>query len=340
MSGIRGGALLGSARLAAFAVVAFLIAPTLTMAGLSRPGDGDGPTTVSVRIFVLNVDKIATADQSFTANVYFEARWKDPRLAHDSETAVVSPMMDIWNPRFQIVNRRSIAKSLPEVAEISPDGTVLYRQRVWGSFSQPLHLQEFPFDSHTFTVRVAALGFSPDEIDIVEESSKISGVASDLSLADFRIEETRMEVTPYQIAPDAPLISAAALQFDAVRESGYYVVKILIPLVLIVAMSWITFFFDPKEAAGGIRLGSTVMLTLIAYRFAIDSSLPKVAYLTRMDMFMLSATILIFASLMELVIASRMAKNGRLEAARWLHRAMRIVFPATLIVVALMSFVY
>ena len=336
---MSGGAFSGPARLAACALAVFLIVPTLAMADLSRPGDGDGPTTVSVRIFVLNVDKIATADQNFTANVFFEAEWKDPRLAHDSEAAVISPMMDIWNPRFQIVNRQSIAKSFPEVAEISPDGTVLYRQRVWGSFSQPLHLQEFPFDSHTFAVRIAAVGFTPDEIKIVE-SPEISGVSDDLSLADFRIGDTCMEVSPYQIAPDAPLIAAAALQFEAVRESRYYVVKVLIPLVLIVAMSWITFFFDPKEAAAGIRLGATVMLTLIAYRFAIDSSLPKVAYLTRMDMFMLGATILIFSSLMELVIAAHMAKIGRLEGARWLHRAMRIVFPVTLIVVALKSFVF
>ena len=337
---MSGRALSGAARIAACALALFFSVPSLTMADLSRPGNGDDPTTVSVRIFVLNVDKIATADQNFTANVYFEARWKDPRLAHDSEATVVSPMMDIWNPRFQIVNRQSIAKSLPEVAEVSPDGAVLYRQRVWGSFSQPLHLQDFPFDRHTFTIRVAAVGFSPDEINIVEESSMISGVSDDLSLADFRVEKTRMEVKPYQIAPDAPLISAAALQFVAVRESRYYVVKVLIPLVLIVAMSWITFFFEPKEAAAGIRLGATVMLTLIAYRFAIDSSLPKVAYLTRMDMFMLGATILIFASLMELVIASHMAKIDRVESARWLHRAMRIVFPVTLIVIALKSFVF
>ena len=124
------------------------------------------------------------------------------------------------------------------------------------------------------------------------------------------------------------------------RESRYYVVKVLIPLVLIVAMSWITFFFDPKEAAAGIRLGATVMLTLIAYRFAIDGSLPKVAYLTRMDMFMLSATILIFASLVELVVAAHIAKTGRIEAARWLHRAMRVVFPAVLVIVALKAFVF
>ena len=338
MSDMQDSYLLCLARLAAFAMAIFLSVPTLAMADLSRPGNGDEPTKVSVRIFVLNVDKVVTADQSFSANVFFEAEWNDPRLAHDSEAAVISPMMDIWNPRFQIVNRQSIAKSFPEVAEISPDGTVLYRQRVWGSFSQPLNLQEFPFDRHTFTIRVAAVGFAPDEVDIVE-SSKISGIGDDLSLADFRIAESRMVVTPYQIVPDAPAIASAALQFDAVRESRYYVVKVLIPLILIVAMSWITFFFDPKEAAGGIRLGATVMLTLIAYRFAIDGSLPKVAYLTRMDMFMLSATVLIFASLMELVIAGHMAKVGRLDAARWLHRAMRIVFPVTLIGLALKAFV-
>jgi len=51
-------------------------------AGMNRPAEGDMPTRVRIGIVILDVDEIDTAKQSFTANVVFEARWRDPRLAH------------------------------------------------------------------------------------------------------------------------------------------------------------------------------------------------------------------------------------------------------------------
>ncbi len=65
------------------------------------------------------------------------------------------------------------------------------------------------------------------------------------------------------------------------------------------------------------------MLTLIAYRFAIDANLPKVSYLTRMDYFILLSTILVYASLIEVIITSTFAKNEKLSQARALDRQMR-----------------
>jgi hypothetical protein len=39
------------------------------------------------------------------------------------------------------------------------------------------------------------------------------------------------------------------------------------------------------------------MLTLIAYRFAVDSQLPRLPYMTRLDLFTLASTLLVFFSL-------------------------------------------
>ena len=46
----------------------------------------------------------------------------------------------------------------------------------------------------------------------------------------------------------------------------------------------------------------TSMLTLIAYRFAIDSQLPPLPYMTRLDVFILTSTLLVFFSLIEVVV--------------------------------------
>jgi len=44
-----------------------------------RPAAELGPTQVQVEIFLLDLDGIDSQAQSFQANVYFEATWKDPR---------------------------------------------------------------------------------------------------------------------------------------------------------------------------------------------------------------------------------------------------------------------
>ncbi len=107
-------------------------------AGVDRPTGG--PVKVYVTIFVIDVDEIKSASQSFDANVYIQFRWKDERLAHKGPQSIVKALDAIWNPEIQIVNQQKIWLTFPDIVKVSPDGEVLYHQRAWGSFSQPLKL--------------------------------------------------------------------------------------------------------------------------------------------------------------------------------------------------------
>ena len=119
----------------------------------------------------------------------------------------------------------------------------------------------------------------------------------------------------------------------------YFVVKIILPLILIVAMSWIVFWIDPKESGIQISVAITTMLTLIADRFAVGAELPKVSYLTRLDFFILSGTILVFASLIEVIVTSTIAQQEKIELARKLDRWSRLLFPAIFSMVAVKIFI-
>ena len=60
------------------------------------------------------------------------------------------------------------------------------------------------------------------------------------------------------------------------------------------------------------------MLTLIAYRFAIGSEVPKLPYLTRLDAFILASSLLVFLSLIEVMLTT---KNSRLTTGEVLPRS-------------------
>src|SRR6266404_4204046 len=71
---------------------------------IDRPGAEDGPTQISVGIWMADITNIDSAQQSFTAEAAIVLRWKDPRLAHTGNGVVRYPLEQIWHPRVAIVN--------------------------------------------------------------------------------------------------------------------------------------------------------------------------------------------------------------------------------------------
>jgi cadmium resistance protein CadD (predicted permease) len=80
------------------------------------------------------------------------------------------------------------------------------------------------------------------------------------------------------------------------------------------------------------------MLTLIAYRFAIDSQLPRLPYMTRLDGFILISTILVFFSLIEVLVTTILDNNQQAERAKKIDRYCRVIFPAVFLLASIVIF--
>jgi hypothetical protein len=292
-----------------------------------RPNHQKGPTEVTVDIFLLDLDAIDSANQNFQANVYIEASWRDPRLADESRNSIVTRKMDeVWHPRLQILNQQRLWSSLPDVVEIEPDGRVIQRFRVWGDFSQPLDLHDFPFDKQRIELPIVAAGYNSDEVVFLAGAG--SGIGKTLSIADWQLRDWKI-ATDFDVPGPSLAAKGAgmAMVIDVNRYRGYYWIKVIAPLILIVAMSLAVHWIDPKDTGTKISITITAMLTLIAYRFAIGASLPQVSYLTRMDLFILFSTILVYASLVTVIITAAYSRKGKSEAATRIDQVSRWAFP-------------
>jgi hypothetical protein len=302
------------------------------------PVNGPPPYQVYIDVFVIDVDSIDSAKQNFSANIFYRLRWNNPGLAHSGDAPVVRPLDEVWNPGLQIINEQFVRRTFADVVKIHPDGTVVYRQRMWGTFSQPMDLREFPFDNQSFTVHFVAADFLDGELEFSQDPEIQSGIASKLSLADWKVTATETGAMAYEPVPGESSQPGFHLTFDAQRHTGYYISKIIVPLLLIVAMSWIVFWIDPTEAGTQVSVAITTMLTLIAYRFAIGTDIPKVSYLTRLDDFILISTLLVFATLIEVAVTATMAKAGHIEKARVVDLWARWIVPLGFSGVAVASF--
>ncbi len=321
-------------------LVVFVLSIRLTLGSeapalIDRPNADSGPTQISVGIWVADISNIDSVQQNFTAELAVVLRWKDSRLAHTGKGIVRYPLEQIWHPRLSIVNEtNSVSRKFPDSVEVDPDGTVTFRQRYAGAFTQPLRLQSFPFDRQTFRVQLVAVRyqsnevmFVPDQIWIQDGLKGAGGISPSVTLPDWTIEKWEVKPLVYALAPRHQY-SSYAFEFTAARNVSHYILKVMFPLVLIVIMSWAVFWMDPIHSNAQINIAITSMLTLIAYRFATDNQLPRLPYMTRLDAFILMGTVLIFFSLIEVITTTILETNHRARLAKTIDRCCRLIFPA------------
>jgi hypothetical protein len=292
--------------------------------------------TIYVTAAILDVDAINSAEQNFTINMFVKFRWTDPKLAHDGDDHIRRNLADIEAPRVLLLNRQKSWSSMLDVVDVSPEGDVEYSGHLWGDFSQPLDLQKFPFDSHTLEIPIIALSSSGKPTLLLPDPAEESFMADRLSVADWRIQELQGKSRDIKLSRKNDA-HGFVLTFRAERIYFHYLIKFIIPLILISAMSWVVFWIDPTETGSQLSVAVTAVLTLIAYHIALTGKLPDIPYLTRMDLFLFGSTLLVFSALIEVVFTSRLAKTGRLEIARKIDLACRPLFPVFYVLIATIS---
>jgi neurotransmitter-gated ion-channel len=315
--------------------------PTL----IERPASENGPTQISVGIWIVDISGIDSAQQTFTADIVTVLRWKDPRLAHTGSGVAHYMLEQIWHPSVAIANEtNSVSRKFPETVEVGADGSVLYRQRYAGAFMQPLRLQSFPFDRETFHVELVGVRSRPNEVRFVPDQDWTrnglkdgAGISPSITLPDWTVEKWETKPLTYSLAPGLQH-SSYTFEFTASRNVQNYILKVILPLVLIVIMSWAVFWIDPVNASAQLSVAVTSMLTLIAYRFAVDTQLPRLPYMTRLDLFFLISTLLVFLSLIEVVITTILDNKQQTERAKMIDRYCRAIFPAIFVLASIAIF--
>ncbi|MCB0727184.1 MAG: hypothetical protein KDD00_06945 [Ignavibacteriae bacterium] len=306
---------------------------------ISPPNPG-GITKVYISMVINNIIKVDAARQTITADVVLTARWNDPRLKHNAPSNIIVTEDKIWDPFLTFSNRLNLSKSFPDNYTIKNDGTVLYLQRIYGDFTQRFLLEDFPFDEQNFNIRIIDITLNPNEVILEPDSLLQSGISNNLELSDWTINSWSFENSPYVIMNGQPETSSLRFSINAKRESGYYLLIFMIPLILIIMMSLMAFWLPSNLSASQITVGTTSMLTLIAYRFIVTSELPKISYMTRMDVFILGSSILIFLTLLESVLTSTLANKGQIELAQKIDTKCRWIFPVLYVMIALYALIF
>ena len=284
------------------------------------------PREVKIALVMTDLTEVDGAAQSFLADVFMVATWNDPDLA-GAEGNRTLDLEDVWHPTLLIINRRSVTESLPTEVLVQPDGGVVYLQRYTGQFSAPMNLREFPRDRQEFFVQLVAPSLGGAEVTLVPDESIVARRAAELSISDWKVGDAELTIDDYQVAPGTPVHPGVKLSLPATRRVTYYVIQVFIPLVAIVMMAYAVFWISPTVVPTRVGVVVTTMLTLIAYRFMLANHVPRLPYLTRLDWFMLGATVLVICTLFTMAGTAYLTGRGNDTIVGKVDRAGRLLYP-------------
>lgn len=299
------------------------------------PHERGAPTIVTLGIYLVDINEIDDVKQQFTADFAVFQTWKDRRLV--GLNGCRFDLKQVWSPEFTFLNSGRIFPEFTTQAVVEPEGTVSYTQRYRGSMSFRHALHEFPFDKHTIRIVMMPVRQFGQAYELVVDEQKL-GRQEQLTILDWTFGDVTGRISPATHPVTGDAIQLFYFEIPAERLYQYYVWKVLMPLILIVTMSWSVFWINPAKFGPQIGMSATSMLTLIAFQFAMASILPHLSYFTLLDLFITAATGLVFLALVQSLTTSYLVSMDRTGIALRMDRTCRWAFPLAFVVIVVLIF--
>nr|XP_056721504.1 gamma-aminobutyric acid receptor subunit delta [Euleptes europaea] len=275
-----------------------------------RPGIGGPPVNVALAIEVTSIDHISEVNMEYTMTVFLHQSWRDDRLSynHTNETlGLDSRFVDkLWVPDTFIVNAKSAwfhdITVENKLIRLQPDGVILYSIRITSTVACDMDLTKYPMDEQECMLDLESYGYSSEDIVYhwSENQDEIHGLDK-LQLAQFTITSYRFtrEIMNFK-SGQFPRLS---LHFHLRRNRGVYIIQSYVPSILLVAMSWVSFWISQSAVPARVSLGITTVLTMTTLMVSARSSLPRASAIKALDVYFWICYVFVFAALVEYAFA-------------------------------------
>jgi hypothetical protein len=332
---------LSGAMLAMFWVLLFAVAPV--SAALHKrtaqpavdlrqhPTQGRTPVEVAVGLYITNFVAIDETRETFEVSGYLTGKWLDPRLAlaADEQTAPRTYRQDeLWTPAIESANSIS-HKTSQSVLTADRNGLVTYIERFDSTLSSSFDLKKFPFGTQQLQYQFHPFISNASEIRFVSQPLPSTGIRAEqhTDLAAWHIEG--IHYATEQIVDDrkVPPTSGAEFRIVVKRRSGFYVWKIFVPLVMMTMIPIVAFWIDVVQFDWVLKIPMTMLLSMVAFEFAIARDLPRVGYLTFLDAVFLASFTFCFLCIFEIAVVFLLQQHGRRPLAVKLHTNGRWAYP-------------
>ncbi|OQR71076.1 glycine receptor subunit alpha-2-like, partial [Tropilaelaps mercedesae] len=261
--------------------------------------------------------------QDYEVDLYLRQRWYDGRLAKVNISAPLDLndpklVQKIWKPEVFFANAKHAEfqfVTVPNVlVRLTPHGMILYMLRLKLTFSCMMDLYRYPLDVQTCTIELASyprtlarirsycvysitVSKTTDELVLHWSERNPVILFENLKLPQFEIQNVSTSLCNETFYLGE--YSCLKAEFHLQRSMGYHLVQSYLPTVLIVVISWVSFWLDVEAIPARITLGVTTLLTISSKGVGIQSNLPPVSYVKAIDVWMGVCTMFVFTALLE-----------------------------------------
>uniref|UniRef100_F6TKF1 Gamma-aminobutyric acid (GABA) A receptor, delta n=1 Tax=Xenopus tropicalis TaxID=8364 RepID=F6TKF1_XENTR len=276
-----------------------------------RPGIGGAPVIVAVDVEVTSIDHISEVNMEYTMTVFLHQSWRDERLSynHTNKTLGLDSRFveKLWLPDTFIVNAKSAwfhdVTVENKLIRLQPDGVILYSSRITSTVSCDMDLTKYPMDEQECMLELESYGYSSEDILYrwSENQEKNHGLD--------KIELAQFTVTNYRFTKNEMILKSAgefprlSLHFHLRRNRGVYIIESYVPSILLVAMSWVSFWISQAAVPARVSLGITTVLTMTTLMVSARTSLPRASAVKALDVYFLICYVFVFAALVEYAFA-------------------------------------
>ncbi|CAK6976080.1 glycine receptor subunit alpha-3 isoform X1 [Scomber scombrus] len=272
-----------------------------------RPNFKGPAVNVSCNIFINSFGSIAETTMDYRVNIFLRQQWNDPRLAYseypDDSLDLDPSMLDsIWKPDLFFANEKGAhfheVTTDNKLLRIFKNGNVLYSIRLTLTLSCPMDLKNFPMDVQTCIMQLESFGYTMNDLIFEWQENGPVQVAEGLTLPQFLLKDER-DLRYCTKHYNTGKFTCIEVRFHLERQMGYYLIQMYIPSLLIVILSWVSFWINMDAAPARVALGITTVLTMTTQSSGSRTSLPKVSYVKAIDIWMAVCLLFVFSALLE-----------------------------------------
>ncbi|XP_022696149.1 gamma-aminobutyric acid receptor subunit beta-like isoform X1 [Varroa jacobsoni] len=273
-----------------------------------RPNFGGKPLHIGMDLLIASFDSISEVNMDYTITLYLNQYWVDERLAFSSgeggsqELTLSGDFAEkIWVPDTFFANdKNSFLHDVTEknkMVRLKSDGHITYGMRFTTTLACMMDLHYYPLDAQNCTVEIESYGYTVDEVVMYwKQPTPVRGVGSS-ELPQFSI--VRHETTDRKESLATGTYQRLSLSFELKRNIGYFIFQTYLPSILIVMLSWVSFWINHEATSARVALGITTVLTMTTISTGVRSSLPRISYVKAIDIYLVMCFVFVFAALLE-----------------------------------------
>lgn len=307
---------------------------------LLGPPKGAGPVVVLARFELHDLNQIYDELETFEFTGVLSLKWHDPRQAFDPAVAgvaekvfqgdyQVNELSTGWYPQVVLVNESGLYEKNGVVLRIQPDGTSTLIETLNAAAGSPFNMKRFPFDRHRLEAIFAVMGFDKDEVLLQVESDTASSLAREVQVPQWTITgisaSIRESLAPY--AGSRGVSSAFVVSVDVQRQPVYTIRLVVLPLMVIVLLSFSVFWMDRSSLGDRISVSFTGILTGVAYQLVTNDQIPHISYFTLVHGFLNISFLTMCATVVINLVVGTLDKCGKFELGDRIDRRCRSGFP-------------